>query len=91
MGYIRSLSISHLYKLIKVAREKEKDKEHFGMEELEPECINKVPREGIVLRIMEDPVSEAFKLKSFRFLDRERSEMDKGQVDMEMADAYTEQ
>ena len=31
MGYIRSLSISHLYKLIKVAREKEKDKEHFGM------------------------------------------------------------
>ena len=67
------------------------DKEHFGMEELEPECINKVPREGIVLRIMEDPVAEAFKLKSFRFLDRERSEMDKGQVDMEMADAYTEQ
>ena len=67
------------------------DKEHFGMEELEPQCINKVPREGVVLRIAEDPVAEAFKLKSMRFLEKERDEVSKGQVDIEMADAYTEQ
>ena len=66
------------------------DKEHFGMEELEPQCINKVPREGVVLRIAEDPVAEAFKLKSMRFLEKERDEVSKGQVDIEMADGYTE-
>ena len=64
------------------------DKEHFGMEEFEPQCRYKVPREGIVLRICGDPVAEAFKLKSFLFLDKERSDVDKGQVDIEMTDGY---
>lgn len=44
------------------------DKEHFGMEDYEPLCkYNKVPREGIVLRIEDDPVLEAFKLKTTSF------------------------
>lgn len=44
------------------------DKEHFGMEDYEPLCIGcKVPREGIVIRIDDDPVNEAFKLKTTSF------------------------
>lgn len=31
MGYIQSLDIPFLYRLVKVAREKEKDKEYLGM------------------------------------------------------------
>ena len=68
------------------------DKEHFGMEELEPLCKKfQVWREGICVRKIKDPVAEAFKLKSIRFLEKERDDVSKGQVDMEMADAYTEQ
>ena len=45
------------------------DKERFGMEEYEPLCVNqKVPREGIVLRIDNDPIKEAFKLKTTSFM-----------------------
>lgn len=61
------------------------DKEHFGMEQNEPMCKIKVPREGIVIRIDDDPVLEAFKLKCIKFLEKERDAMDKGEVDMEMA------
>ena len=44
------------------------DKEHFGMEDYEPMCTDcKVPREGIVLRIDNDPINEAFKLKTTSF------------------------
>ena len=43
------------------------DKEHFGMEDYEPMCNNKVPREGIVIRIDDDPINEAFKLKTVAF------------------------
>jgi len=64
------------------------DKEHFGMEELEPLCKNEVPREGIVVRICQDPVTEAFKLKSVSFLMKESLLMDAGEVDMEMLDNY---
>lgn len=64
------------------------DKEHFKMEENEPACKNKVPREGIVIRIDGDTKSEAFKLKTYAFLGKEAELMDKGEVDMEMQDAY---
>ena len=64
------------------------DKEHFGMEELEPLCKNKVPREGIVLRIANDPCSEAFKLKCVKFKEREAKAVDNGEVDVEMNEAY---
>ena len=44
------------------------DKEHFGMEDYEPLCTGcKVPREGIVIRIDDDPINEAFKLKTVAF------------------------
>lgn len=65
------------------------DKKHFNMEKNDPICHNKVPFEGVVLRIDDDELSEAFKLKCQKFLSKEREEIDKGEVDMEMADAYT--
>ena len=45
-------------------------------------CKNKVPAEGIVIR--KDTMQfEAYKLKSFRFLEQETKLMDKGESDME--------
>ena len=58
--------------------------EGFYMEYNEPLCNNKVPREGIVIRIDNDPINEAFKLKCVKFLTRESREIDKGNVDAEM-------
>ena len=52
----------------KVLDKLKNDKEHFGMEDYEPMCTDcKVPREGIVLRIDDDPINEAFKLKTTSF------------------------
>lgn len=45
-------------------------------------CKNKVPAEGIVLRI-EKGNREAFKLKSFNFLNNESKQLDSGEVDIE--------
>lgn len=56
----------------------------LGMEQLEPLCNNKVPREGIVVRIDDDPIKEAFKLKCIKFLTRESKEIDKGNIDIEI-------
>ena len=64
------------------------DTEHFGMEQNEPLCKNKVPREGICLRIDGDPIAECFKLKTFAFLKKEQTEIDAGNVDIEMAINY---
>ena len=58
----------------------------FGMEQDEPFSKNKMPREGIVLRIDDDPVAEAFKLKCIRFLNKEADEVDQGRVEAEMAE-----
>lgn len=71
-----------------ILQEMMNDKEHFGMEELEPMCKNKVPREGVVVRIMDDPFAEAFKLKTLAFREREAKSIDKGEVDIEMEEAY---
>ena len=49
------------------------------MEELSPTCHNDVPHEGIVIRI-ENGLSEAYKLKCFRFLGES---LDKGEIDIE--------
>lgn len=59
------------------------DKE-FGMEQNEPMCKNKVPREGIVIRVDNDPLAEAFKLKCQKFLTRESKAIDAGEVDIEL-------
>lgn len=44
----------------------------FNMECDSPDCNNKVPHEGIVIKV-ENMKSEAAKLKSFRFLDKEQA------------------
>lgn len=61
------------------------DKKLLGMEKDEPMCKNKVPREGVVLRVEDDLIPEAFKLKCIKFLTRESKQIDKGDVDIELA------
>lgn len=55
---------------------------NFNMEMNSPSCNNKVPHEGIVIKI-ENMKSEAFKLKCFAFLDKEGKELDKGETNIE--------
>ena len=58
-----------------------------SIEEREQLCTShNVPREGVVIRIEDDEIPEAFKLKSLRFLEREQKAIDKGEVDIEMQD-----
>ena len=45
-------------------------------------CNNKVPAEGVVLRI-DKPKFEAYKLKALAFYERETKMLDKGEVDIE--------
>lgn len=76
-----------------VLEEMRYDTKHFGMEMNEPMCINKVPREGIVIRKDNDDTTEAFKLKCYKFLDAEAKqisdiEQGNGEVDVEMTEAY---
>ena len=68
-----------------------KVEKRFCMEMDEPLCKTKVPREGFVLRKGNDPVSEAWKLKCFRFLEKERALMDAGEVDIEMVEGYSQE
>lgn len=49
-------------------------------------CENKVPAEGLVVRI-EGLECDAYKLKSFKFREHETKELDKGEVDMETAES----
>lgn len=55
---------------------------NFNMELNSPTCKNKVPHEGIVIKI-ENMKSEAFKLKCFKFLDAEGKALDKGESNIE--------
>ena len=57
------------------------DKQFF-MECNSPSCANKVPHEGLVIKI-ENMRSEAFKLKCFKFLDAEGKALDKGETNIE--------
>ena len=59
------------------------DRKDFLMEEDEPLCKNKVPREGIVVRIDGDKFARAWKLKTMRHYGKEAEQHDKGEVDME--------
>jgi hypothetical protein len=54
----------------------------FYMECDSPTCDNKVPHEGIVIKV-ENMKSEAFKLKCFKFLDKEGKALDKGESNIE--------
>ena len=60
-----------------------KNEKKFGMEELEPLCKNKVPREGIVIRINHDMLARAWKLKTKAFGLKEAIENDNGNVNIE--------
>lgn len=50
----------------------------------EPLCQNKVPREGVCVRV-EDLTLKTFKHKSFRFYELETKALDAGELDMETA------
>ena len=54
----------------------------FNMEKNSPSCNNKVPHEGVVIKI-EDGLSRAFKLKCFKFLNKEQEALDKGEENIE--------
>ena len=54
----------------------------FYMEKDSPHCKNKVPHEGLVIKL-EDGLSHAFKLKCFRFLNKEQELLDKGEANIE--------
>lgn len=56
--------------------------DRFFMEKKSPDCNNKVPHEGIVIK-KEDGVSRAWKLKCFAFINGEQAELDKGEVNIE--------
>jgi hypothetical protein len=55
---------------------------NFFMECESPTCNNKVPHEGVVIKI-ENSLSEAYKLKCIKFLEGESKSLDKGEVDIE--------
>lgn len=59
------------------------DTTHFDMEKNDPLCKNKVPYEGIVIRIDNDKFARAFKLKCQAFYSREAKQHDEGQTDIE--------
>lgn len=54
----------------------------FYMEKDSPDCNNKVPHEGIVIK-KENMVSEAFKLKCFKFLSKEQEAADNNESNIE--------
>lgn len=54
----------------------------FYMEEYSPDCVNKVPHEGIVLK-KDDMVSRAWKLKTFLHLKGEQTDLDNGESNIE--------
>lgn len=65
-----------------------KDKAYY-MELNEPMCTyHEVPREGIVVRICNDELKEAFKVKTESFAFGEALRIDAGEVDDEMAETY---
>ena len=55
---------------------------NFCMECDSPHCSNKVPHEGLVIKI-DDGVTRAFKLKCFKFLNKEQEQLDKGEENIE--------
>ena len=59
------------------------DQGRFYMELDSPDCQNKVPHEGVVIRI-DDGKQAAFKVKSFRFLHKEDADYEKGIIILRM-------
>lgn len=78
-GYAKDLYPEHWNEnfIQKLASDK-----NFFMECESPTCNNKVPHEGVVIKI-ENSLSEAYKLKCIKFLEGESKSLDKGEVDIE--------
>jgi hypothetical protein len=57
--------------------------EHMYLEKMCKYNRNEVPCEGVVVRIDRLEEAEAYKLKSWKFLEWETKELDKGEADME--------
>ena len=55
---------------------------NFYMELDSPDCNNKVPNEGVVIKI-DNMKPAAFKLKCFKFLNKEQQQLDKGESNIE--------
>ena len=55
---------------------------NFYMELNSPDCTNKVPHEGIVIK-KEDMIPAAVKLKAFKFLSGEQQQLDAGEANIE--------
>ena len=55
---------------------------NFYMEMNSPDCANKVPHEGIVIK-KEDMIPAAVKLKCFSFLNKEQQALDAGEANIE--------
>jgi hypothetical protein len=53
------------------------------MEKNQPLCKNKVPREGIVIRLNDDKLSRAWKLKTKKHVELETKKHDLGKTDIE--------
>lgn len=73
-----------------ILEEMKKDKKRLGMESNEVLCKNKVPREGICIRVDDRPI-KCMKLKTMSFFNRESKEIDCGNIDMETAGTYSEE
>lgn len=59
------------------------DNKWLLMEKNEPLCKNKVPREGIVIRLNDDKLSRAWKLKTKKHIELEAKKHDLGKTDIE--------
>jgi hypothetical protein len=53
-----------------------------------PMCVNKVPREGVVVRRFND-YADVYKLKSLAFISREANEAEAGEVDVETQESVS--
>ena len=58
------------------------DDKSFFMEKNSPDCNNKVPQEGVVIK-KEDGIAHAWKLKTFAFLNGEQKALDAGESNVE--------
>ncbi len=72
-----------------VARLKQ-EKDLFKMECKEPLCKNSVWREGIIIRVENDPIKEAFKLKCANYLKTESDDISKGVVSEDLLEGYAQ-
>lgn len=63
-------------------------KTYGGLEGDEPLCKNKVPMEGLCLRLNNSPTPSCVKLKSDRFYAYEAGKIDRGELDVEMISEY---